>query len=529
MRLVTRLSGAFLPFLFFACGGAPDTPGATEKEPVRSESSSLSAGGGTHIRPDDSNTALVNLACTVAASAAGVPEACAVLSGAETILAFIQGLDSGPSAQQQILSQLNTLNQEMVQVDSDIKNMWTAFNNAAYNIEQTQQLQIQSEIQTHEADARDASVRLSQWVAGGMSDSLLIASIDQESSEAAMALTAQSYYYRGASQAGLPPVLDLRNALLSYLYALSVRLAVITAEDPNYRCQNNPHDFLCTMPYTTELQTHLTFLNSLPGLNASNFSRGHQLQPANNTYALCDYVQDDNSGYIVFADWAGNPPFGEAPANCIGPQVMSSTQANDGMAFLAFWDNWYVEEEMGVHAIEKMAGIVSTDMTYAWPATMPICLPGHSCPPAYSPVGPLVDNNGLCLSAGHGTYPFVSGLYMEPCSQGAEYQTWQTGTIGQTASLGLSDQSSCLETWLWQDYGAQSPSFEPCSGSSGEQYVVTSANELRWSRDQSLCLTSNGGPDSGGYDTYVTLQTCDGQPHQKWGRSWPVLLPIRML
>jgi hypothetical protein len=463
----------------------------------------------------------LNVACDVAATAAGAPGACSVLSGAMTILSFIDGLDSSSNSQAQVLSQLNSLNQQMVQVDADIKQFWTAFNNAAYQIENTQQLQIQAQIQSREADAKDAAARLSTWIAEGKSDPLLIASIDQQSSQAAMELTTPAFYYRTGSYAGSPNVFDLRQPLLSYLYALTVRLAVISAEDPNYRCKNNVRNFLCNMPYNDELQTHLNFLNSLPGLNAPNISYGHQLQPAPGTYAMCDYAQDDNSSYTSQSDNQGNPPFGGAPSGCVGPYGINATQANDVMQFLAFWDKWWVEDEMGVHAIQKVARTVTTDMSYDWPPIMTLCLPGHPCPPQYNSTGPMVDNGGLCLSKDHGTYPFVSGLYVEPCSKGAEYQTWSSAGMGQTGSLGLSDQTACLEVNLWLGWNnvQVSDDVTPCSGSPGEEYTVTSANEMRWSRDTSLCLQSNGANQP------VTLQTCDGQPHQKWGRDWPFYLP----
>ncbi len=542
MRRATLFTGALLPFMFLACGGAPDSQIAGQEArqteptaPLASDSTPtapLESDSAPKPRKRDDTAALANLACVVAAGAAGVPEACTVLSGAETILSFIQGLDSGSSSQAQIASQLAQLNQEMAQVDSDIKAFYAAFNAAAYQIEQTQQLMEQGTIHNFETQAQDASVRLSTWVAKGSSDPVEIATIDQESSEAAMALTNTAYWYRASSVAGGAPVFDLRNALLSYLYALAVRLAVIQAEDPNYRCANSSPFIPCTMPYTDELQTHLSFLNSLPGLNAGNFQRNKQLQYADNSYAMCDWVQDINSGFIVFADWQGNPPYGEAPSQCVGPLVLSSTQANDAMQFLGFWDQWWVDEEMGIHAIQKMASTVSVDMTYDWRMPVHGCLPGRSCPTPYTPLGPLVDNNGLCLSLNHGSYETQNGLFMEHCSDGAEYQTWQTATMGQTGTLGLSDQTMCAEVNLWNGYaGTTLSNNHACSASSGEEFTVTTANELRWSRDPSLCLTSNGGPEVVVYQTYdraVTLQTCDGQPHQKWGRSWPVvhLLPI---
>ena len=533
MRRATLFSGALLPLLFLACGGAPDSPIEGQEAKQIEPTSPLASDSPRKPRDKDNTTALVNLACTVAAGAAGVPEACTVLSGAETILSFIQGLDSGSNSQAQIVSQLAQLNQEMVQVDADIKAFYTAFNNAAYQIEQTQQLMEQGAIQNFETQAQDASVRLSEWVAKGSSDQSLIASIDQESSEAAMALTNSAYWYRASSVAGGNPVFDLRNALLSYLYALSVRLSVIQAEDPNYRCADTNPAIPCTMPYTNELQAHLSFLDSLPGLNSGNFLRNKQLQYAGSTYAMCDWVQDTNSGFIVFADWQGNPPYGEAPAQCVGPLALSSTQANDAMQFLGFWDQWWVDEEMGIHAIQKMANTVSVDMTYDWPMPVHFCMPGRTCTTPYTPVGPLVDDNGLCLSLDHGSYVTPSGLFMEHCSDGAEYQTWQTATMGQTGTIGLSDQSMCAEVNLWDgSAGTTLSNYQACSASSGEDFTVTSANELRWTRDPSLCLTSNGGPVVADYETYdqaVTLQTCDGQPHQKWGRSWPVIhiIPIK--
>jgi hypothetical protein len=77
-----------------------------------------------------------------------------------------------------------------------------------------------------------------------------------------------------------------------------------------------------------------------------------------------------------------------------------------------------------------------------------------------------------------------------------------------------------------------------CSGSPGEAYTVTAANELRWSRDETQCLTA-GTPTTltnafgqTAAEGTVTLQPCDGQAHQQWSRAWPLTyipIPIHVL
>ena len=180
MRSSSRAPFALLPLVFLACvAPAPE-------ESSHSQSNALTSV--THPHPMDNNTQLLNMACAFASTAAGAPGACSVLSQAEMIIGLFQGLGSSDS-NAQILSQLNTLNQEMVQVDNDVKGTWAAFNQAAYQIENTQQIQTQGAIGNHESDAKDAAVRLATWVADGQTDSLLIAAIDTESSQAAMDLT----------------------------------------------------------------------------------------------------------------------------------------------------------------------------------------------------------------------------------------------------------------------------------------------------------------------------------------------------
>jgi hypothetical protein len=503
MRSHLRFSAALLPLVVIACGAPP------EAAPHQEVTSATAAAD---------STGLENLACDIAAGAVGFPEACSVLKGAETILGFIQGLGGSSNSNAQIASQLATLNAEMVQVDKDIKNMWTAFNNAAAQIEQTQQLQIQDQIGQYEANAKDASVRLATWIQTGGTDSQLIASIDAESSQAAMDLTTPSFYLRAASRAGAPNVFDMRQPLLSYLYALSVRLAVISAEDPNFRCGHNPIGATCVMPYNTELQTHLNFLKSLPVTNAGSIITSNKTTPWNGGFTLCSSAQDINSGYASLSDSQGFANNGAGPANCIDSYGSQAT-ATTSLQFLEFWDKWNVEQEMGVHSVQAMAQVIQTNMTADVVRGIRLCLPGRPCPAPYNNIGPLVSNSGLCVTSqnSRGT----PGLFTEPCNNGAENQTWQSAGLGATGSLGLSDATQCVEEDFWYDSNGVQPSLFPCSGSSGEQYTVTSSYELQWNRDPSLCLTATGGADYG-----LELETCRGQANQLWGRTWPIkILP----
>jgi hypothetical protein len=231
---------------------------------------------------------------------------------------------------------------------------------------------------------------------------------------------------------------------------------------------------------------------------------------------MCSEVFDLNSGWVSVDDGQGN---GNAigttnggSAGCVGPYDLTSAEGNDGEAYFQFWDMWNVQDEMGIHAIQRMEQIIQTDMTSAEPLPLRVCI-GSSCPstPAYDPVGPLVSNTGLCLQNDSSN---SLGVFMEPCSWLSGSQTWQTATMGQTGSLGLSNGSACVDDYEWMA-PINSVESKPCSGSSGELFTVTSANELRWGRNESLCLTAET------QGSYPVLQACDGQPHQQWSRNWP--------
>ncbi len=90
-----------------------------------------------------------------------------------------------------------------------------------------------------------------------------------------------------------------------------------------------------------------------------------------------------------------------------------------------------------------------------------------------------------------------------------------TATQGQTAPIALQDNSECVEDSLW--WGQNGSVIGPaCSGSPGEEWNITTTNEIRWGSNQSLCLTT------GGVGTEPWLAPCTGASNQLFGRSWPI-------
>jgi hypothetical protein len=283
--------------------------------------------------------------------------------------------------------------------------------------------------------------------------------------------------------------------LVSYLYALTVRMAVVAVEQPGFRNDS---------AYRSEFQQHLAWLNGLQGLNAPRITHWNAGGVSTNSYfQVCSTATDQNSGVVSVLHGsypsAGNP-------DCTNWLYGTQAEATDELQYYEFYDNWSIEEEMGIHAIQKLASLVAVD------ASAPIfrvCLPGHPCVSTYASLAPLVSSSGQCLTL---DTSYGKSLTLASCNQGSADQTWQTADMNATASVGLADASACVEVSGWDPSLMLYP--EACASSPGEAYTITSKNELRWGRDSSQCLTANG--------SSLGLKPCNGSVAQTWGRSWPI-------
>lgn len=80
---------------------------------------------------------------------------------------------------------------------------------------------------------------------------------------------------------------------------------------------------------------------------------------------------------------------------------------------------------------------------------------------------------------------------------------------GYTSSL----PDACLEVYEWRA-GSNVVHPERCSGSSGEQWILSNAAEIRWGPDPSLCLQND-------FNWALSLRPCNGATNQIWYRTWP--------
>ncbi len=393
-----------------ACAVQSGDPAPTEGASA-AETSPVAKLGPSKLHTEGSTTTAVCLAAAVASADPAVGLACGIGTDLLSLLGGANGigglLGGGADQSAALIAQLSAIDNALVQIGTDIKALYTAMEVVNAGVDNTSELNTAQNVGKALSNAQVAASQLIEWVQTGKTNAALINDADNTSNLGAQGLAQVNLYYRVNPKGGAD-IFDLRPALLAYLYALTVRLAVIGAEDPNFRCANDVGGFGCVLPYKTELTGHINFLNSLEGLNQPSIGKWHETQQAGSTYALCSYAEDLNSGTYSWDDEGSQRPNG-TPAGCIVEDsvpygTITPALAATGLSYLEFWDNWNIEEEMGVHAGQKMAALLATMNTPDFPPLLRVCLNG-ACPTPYNPVGPLVTSTGACLTGGSGASP----------------------------------------------------------------------------------------------------------------------------
>jgi hypothetical protein len=292
---------------------------------------------------------------------------------------------------------------------------------------------------------------------------------------------------RPGSTPTAPDIFEYRTTLLPYLYALTVRLAVVAVEQPHFRRFS---------AYTDEFKTHVAWLKQVPALLEAEISCGSskQMDDRYGTYAIVSQCHNILSGYSSAI--AGTTSNGWN--DYVTPWTYgSATEGDSAQAYYAFYDRWRIQDEMGEHAVQRLLPLVVHASTLASPRDF-MSVPNRSGP------GPLT-NDGKCLDSS-------TGLRITNCNRGSSTQQWFTATDGVVSRISSANPivipDECLEVIDW---GAQLFVYgERCSGSSGENWVLTAANEIRWNRKPNLCLVSD-----------LSLHPCNGASDQKWFHTWP--------
>jgi hypothetical protein len=249
--------------------------------------------------------------------------------------------------------------------------------------------------------------------------------------------------------------------------------------------------------YTDEFKTHVAWLKQIPGRMEANVSCKNAEQMSAGYYAIYSYCVDNVSGIET-----GVKP-DPSPWN---PYITSWTpgsaaDADSAFGYYTFYDHWQLQDKIGEYSVQQILPSVvfaATPWSLSEVQNSTFGVPGPQN-------GPL-SNNARCLEdSGHGYYTIAS------CNSQSPTQQW-TATRGVAAPISETKPSllpdACIEVFEWQASSIVYP--ERCSGSSGEQWILTNANEIRWGRNTSLCLQSD-----------FHLRTCNGSASQKWYRNWP--------
>jgi hypothetical protein len=424
----------------------------------------------------------------------------------------------------EILADLSSLTTQMQQINVDLNKLGAELAAVAYQDKQAAYIAQLELIQGYEAQAQTASEQLATWQQTGRTNALLLASADNNSQIAANALKESAYYYRPAQTAGAPDIFDARSALLAYLYALTVRLSIVRAENPNYRTLT---------AYQQEFFQHTTWLQQIPSLSQTDISCNtvNGTGPSLPVYAspqwqdpgsffICSTCTDTNSeSFSTINHWS--PSLLNSGCTSTNPALAGvQSVENNYAAYFSFWDNYNMLDELAVHVVQAFTTQFEIDTTNP---TSEISLAGLT----YENVGPLVSNTGKCLTGGP-----EGGPNLTPCSVGSATQIWHTGYPVQgthpaqpgpislvTPPAGSPTSGTCIDTIGWDPSGFET--LAACTGTLSEQYTVTSTNQLRWNYNPAYCLTdpepSKSDPPS------AVLALCNGGPAQQWGRAWPLV------
>jgi hypothetical protein len=152
-------------------------------------------------------------------------------------------------------AQMSQLQNELNQVNNDLKNLiWAELQN--FWDERV------SKANGARALADTASAQLADWHAGGMSNATLLSQADDNSRNAANVIKDDATLFsRPAATANAPEVFEYRMALPQYLYAVTVRMAVIAAQHPQLATESSA----TAGPVRAELAAHAARLTAVIG------------------------------------------------------------------------------------------------------------------------------------------------------------------------------------------------------------------------------------------------------------------------
>jgi hypothetical protein len=422
---------------------------------------------------------------------AQLEEAAAAYQIYKTYQEMISILQSGnPTPEDKILAELGTIKAAMQSIDSKLQTLDQEVAQLTYLEKRDAYLQLLQKVQQNEAMAQTASQQILEWVQTGKTDPNKLSNAENNSQLAANILMQQSYYMRPGGGPNDPDIFEYRTTLLPYLYALTVRLGVVILEQPQFRRFSS---------YTDEFNNHVTWLKQIPPMLEAEImcQNAKQIDPSAE-YAIYSHCVDTLSGY----ESAINGESGNGWNPLITPWAMGSdSDANNAFAYYTFYDRWKVQEEMGEHAVQNILPSVIHAAT-PWSRLEVI----ETVLDRENNNGPL-SSGGKCLDSRPGF------SLRSDCNRRSPTQQWVVQP-GRTAPISATNPPSarvdiCIEVYRWQS--ASNVDYpERCSGSSGERWTLTNANEVRWGRDSTLCMQNDQG-----------LHPCNGAANQKWFRTWP--------
>jgi hypothetical protein len=417
--------------------------------------------------------------------AAVVEAAQKVYQSYKTMMAILQS--DNPTPEDQILAQLASIEGTMQAIDSQLQQLDQAVALLVYEEKRANYLEMLRDVQRYQALALTASQEIGEWTQTGKTDPLKLANADNNSQLAANTLMQPSFYMRPADVPTAPDIFEYRTTVLPYLYALTVRLGVVALEQPRFRQFS---------AYTDEFHNHAAWLQRIPVLMGTDIScQSAELHQAGQ-YAIYSYCQDTLSGNV-----SGYKPY-PSPGNPFVTMwtVGSGADADNAFGYYTFYDHWWIQEWMGEHTVENI-------LPYVEQAAILSSAPTTVLPNVES--GPLLTADGKCLDLTPLSFTTAT------CNPASSTQLWTTVlqpfSVGPQVTLVSATKPSsvpdaCLETFEWQN-----PVFaQRCSGSSGEQWILSSANEIRWGRNSAVCLQND-----------MSLHPCNGAANQKWYRNWP--------
>jgi hypothetical protein len=425
----------------------------------------------------------------LAALGAGVEAIKKIYAAYKTMLDILQSGD--PTPEDKIIAQLTTIQTEMQKIDAQLQALDRDMENLVYMENRGLYLDLLRDAQTNEALAQSASDLLREWQQTGKTDHGKLLDAARDSLIAANTLMKEGFYLRPGSDASKPDVFEYRTTLPRYLYALTVRLGVVAVEQPQFRKFS---------AYTDEFKAHVAWLKQIPGRmeanvsckNAPQISAGY----AGIYYAIYSYCVDNVSGIETGAKPNPSPGNQYITSWTLG----SPADIDSAFSYYTFYTHWQLQDKIGEYTVQQILPSVVFAATPWSPSEVQNSTFGASGPQN----GPL-SNNARCL-ADPG-----NGFTIASCNSQSPTQQW-TATRGVAAPISETNPfllpDACIEVDEWKASSMVYP--ERCSGSPGEQWILTNANEIRWGRDTSLCLQND-----------FHLRTCNGSASQKWYRNWP--------